>query len=78
MLLLGVKEKIRKSEKIDEMWKLINNIANEEGKQADNDENVGSFYDTFALFDEDGDMNSHEASRTTQDLDGLKSEDEIE
>lgn len=77
MLLLDVKEKIRKSEKIDEMWKLINNIANEEGKQAD-DENVGTFYDTFALFDEDGEMNSPEVSRTTQDLDGLKSEDELE
>ena len=77
MLLMDVKEKIRKSEKIDEMWKLINNIANEEGKQAD-DENVGTFYDTFALFDEDGEMNSPEVSRTTQDLDGLKSEDELE
>lgn len=77
MLLLDVKEKIRKSEKIDEMWKLINNIANEEGKQAD-DENVGTFYDTFALFDEDGEMNSPEVSRTTQDLDGLKNEDELE
>ena len=77
MLLLDVKEKIRKSEKIDEMWKLINNIANEEGKQAD-DENIGTFYDTFALFDEDGEMNSPEVSRTTQDLDGLKSEDELE
>ena len=77
MLLLDVKEKIRKSEKIDEMWKLINNIANEEGKQAD-DENIGTFYDTFALFDEDGEMNSPEVSRTTQDLDGLKNEDELE
>lgn len=61
MVFLDIKEKIIKSEKIDEMWKLINNLTNED--DAENEEIERSFYDTFAQFDEEGDMNSPEVSQ---------------
>ena len=70
-----VKQKIIQSEKIDDIWKLINNLTNEDGTE--NDEIERSFNDTFSLFDEEGDINSPDISQV-KNLDGSSFQDELD